>query len=82
MTLQSRLYHGSITHLKCHYGLATRMSVTLATSDLGQHVAWSYLSDRGYEFPASLTHSPNFTKSASQQDGIHEDIEIACLFIT
>ncbi len=38
---------GSITHLKCSYGLATQMSVTLTASGLGQHVAWSFLSDRG-----------------------------------
>ena len=27
MALQSCLCHGSITHLKCSYGLATQMSV-------------------------------------------------------
>ncbi len=47
MALQSCLYHGSITHLKWRYGLATQMSVTLTTFGLGQHVAWSFLSDRG-----------------------------------
>ena len=33
-------------HLKWCYGLATQMSVTLTTSGRGQHVAWSFLSDR------------------------------------
>jgi len=47
MALQSCLYHGSITHLKCSYGPATQMSVTITMSGLGQHVAWSFLSDRG-----------------------------------
>ncbi len=47
MTLQSCLYHGSITYLKCSYGLATQMSLTVTTSGLGQHVAWSFLLDRG-----------------------------------
>ncbi len=28
IALQSCLYHGSITHLKCNYGLATQISVT------------------------------------------------------
>ena len=32
MALQSCLCHGSITHLKCRYGLATQMSVTITTS--------------------------------------------------
>jgi len=60
MALQSCLYpgpvrqahgpevlEGSITHLKCRYGLVTQMSVTLKTSGLAQHMAWSYLPDRG-----------------------------------
>ena len=47
MAFQSCLYPGSITHLKYRYELATQMSVTIATSGLGQHVAWSFLSDRG-----------------------------------
>ncbi len=47
MALQSRLYLGSITHLKYRYGLATKMSVALTTSSLGQHVAWSFSLDRG-----------------------------------
>ncbi len=60
MAFQSCLYPGpvrqahgpevlerSITHLKCRYELATQMPVTIATSGLGQHVAWSFLSDRG-----------------------------------
>ena len=47
MALQSCLYHGSITHLKCSYGLAIQMSVTVTTSGRGQHMAWSFLSDRG-----------------------------------
>ncbi len=47
MALQSCLAHGSITHLECSYGLATQMSVTVTTSGLGQHVAWSFLTDRG-----------------------------------
>ena len=47
MALQSCLYQGSINHLKWCYGLPTQMSVTVTTSGLGQHVAWSFLSDRG-----------------------------------
>jgi len=34
IALQSGLYHGSITHLKCSYGLATQMSVAITTSGL------------------------------------------------
>ena len=34
MTLQSCLYHDSITHLMCRYGLATPMSGTLTTLGL------------------------------------------------
>jgi len=47
MALQSCLYYGSITHLKCSYGLAIQKSATVTTSGLGQHVAWSFLADRG-----------------------------------
>ncbi len=32
MALQGWLRHGSITHLKCSYELATQMSVTITTS--------------------------------------------------
>ncbi len=34
MALQSCLYHGSMTHLKCSYGLAIQMSVTVTTPGL------------------------------------------------
>ena len=47
MVLQSCLAHGSITHLKCSYGLASQISVSVTTSGLGQDVAWSFLLDRG-----------------------------------
>ena len=46
MALQSCLAHGSVTQLKCIYGLAIQMSVTVTTSGRGQHVAWSFFSDR------------------------------------